>query len=95
MKLGMFVNIAFAGLGGSEQTIPIVPIAAVHNINNMQVVFVATKDANVFELRPIRLGAESNGRVTVLEGLAVGERIVTEGSFLLRAEWLKLHPSGM
>jgi hypothetical protein len=30
----------------------------------------------------------------VLEGLNVGDEIVTEGSFLLRAEWLKQHPAG-
>jgi hypothetical protein len=28
----------------------------------------------------------------VLEGLFVGDRVVTGGSFMLRAEWLKLHP---
>jgi hypothetical protein len=25
--------------------------------------------------------------------LAIGDQIVTEGGFLLRAEWLKLHPT--
>ena len=28
----------------------------------------------------------------VLEGLHVGDKIVTEGSFLLRAEWVKSPP---
>jgi hypothetical protein len=28
-----------------------------------------------------------------LEGVSIGDRIVTEGSFLLRAEWLKSHPT--
>jgi hypothetical protein len=41
----------------------------------------------------VRLGTEANGRYPVLEGISVGDRIVTEGSFLLRAEWLKSHPS--
>jgi cobalt-zinc-cadmium efflux system membrane fusion protein len=94
LKLGMFVNVAFATVGGSEKTVPVVPVSAVQNLGNQQVVFVATNDPNVFSLRPIRLGPESNGRLPVLEGLFVGERIVTEGSFLLRAEWLKLHPGG-
>jgi cobalt-zinc-cadmium efflux system membrane fusion protein len=70
-----------------------VPVAAVQNINNQQVVFVATTDPNVFAMRPVRLGAESNGYFPVMEGLTVGERIVTEGSFMLRAEWLKMHPA--
>jgi len=34
-----------------------------------------------------------NGRYPVLEGLSVGELVITEGSFLLRAEWLKTHPT--
>jgi multidrug efflux pump subunit AcrA (membrane-fusion protein) len=66
----------------------------VQNLNNQQVVFVATGDSNVFTMRPVRIGPESNGFYPVMEGLAVGEHIVTEGSFMLRAEWLKLHPSG-
>jgi multidrug efflux pump subunit AcrA (membrane-fusion protein) len=86
----MYVNVAFATIGGSENTVPVVPAAAVQNINNQQVVFVATNDPNVFRMRPVRVGPEAGGRVPVL----VGERVVTDGSFLLRAEWLKLHPGG-
>ena len=71
---------------------PVVPTSAVQNLNNQQVVFVATNDPTVFAMRPLRLGPETNGRYPVLEGVAVGDHIVTEGSFLLRAEWLKLHP---
>lgn len=89
LKIGMYVNIAFATVGGAESTAPTVPTAAVQNINNQQVVFVATKEPNVFVMRPVRLGPEVKGRYPVLEGLAVGERFVTEGSFLLRAEYLK------
>jgi len=43
-------------------------------------------------MRAIRIGGESNGFYPVLEGLSAGDRIVTDGSFLLRAEWMKLHP---
>ena len=57
-------------------------------------VFVATSDPNVFAMRPLRLGLESNRYYPVLEGLSVGDRVVTEGSFMLRAEWLKAHPGG-
>ncbi|MEO8434618.1 MAG: efflux RND transporter periplasmic adaptor subunit [Pyrinomonadaceae bacterium] len=89
LKIGMYVNVAFATVGGAEATVPTVAKVAVQNINNQQVVFVATKEPNVFVMRPVRLGPEVNGRYPVVEGLAVGERIVTEGSFLLRAEYLK------
>ena len=93
LKIGMYVNVAFATLGGAELTVAVVPANAVQSINNRQVVFVAMSEPNVFAMRPVRLGAEANGRYPILEGVSVGDRIVTEGSFLLRAEWLKVYPS--
>ena len=92
-KIGMYVNVAFATLGVSEKTMPIVPKDAVQTIGNQQVVFATTDKENEFVMRPIRIGAESNGFYPVLEGLLAGDRIITQGSFLLRAEWLKQHPN--
>lgn len=94
LKLGMFVNVAFAALGGAESITPVIPKAAVQNINNQQVVFVESRTPNTYAMRPVKLGLEVNGQYPVLEGLSVGERIVTEGSFLLRAEWLKTGAGG-
>ncbi|MDQ2977494.1 MAG: efflux RND transporter periplasmic adaptor subunit [Acidobacteriota bacterium] len=93
LKIGMYVNVAFGALGDAESSSPTIPVGAVQNIGNQQTVFVATSDPNVFALRAVRLGQESTGYYQVLEGLNVGERIVTEGSFMLRAEWLKSHGS--
>ena len=92
LKIGMYVNVAFGALGLAERTTPVVPKAAAQSIGNQQFVFVATEKPNEFVLRAVRLGTESNGVYPVLEGLNAGERVVTEGSFLLRAEWLKQHP---
>ena len=93
LKIGMYVNVAFAALGGVASTVPVAPVTAVQNVGNQQVVFVAASYPNVFAMRPVRVGPETNGYYPVLEGLSVGDRIVTEGSFMLRAEWLKSHPS--
>ena len=54
---------------------------------------IITEKPNIFGLKSVRLGTESDGQYSVLEGLNVGDKIVTEGSFLLRAEWLKQHPN--
>ncbi|HEX6123960.1 MAG TPA: efflux RND transporter periplasmic adaptor subunit, partial [Pyrinomonadaceae bacterium] len=89
LKLGMYVRVAFGALGNAERTMPVVPVAAVQMIDNQQVVFLATQDPNIFELRPVRVSQESNGRYPVIEGLTVGDRVVTNGSFMLRAEWSK------
>jgi multidrug efflux pump subunit AcrA (membrane-fusion protein) len=76
----------------SIKLITTIPASAVQNLGNQQVVFVAASEPNVFEMRSVRLGAETSGQYQVSEGLNVGEKIVTSGSFLLRAEWLKQHP---
>lgn len=91
LKLGMYVNVAFASMGQSQRTVPVIPTSAVQNIGGKTIVFVATNDPNVFELRPVRLGGEVSGKFPVIEGAQVGDRIVTTGSFMLRAEWLKTH----
>ena len=92
-KIGMYVNLAFGALGVAEKTMPVVPKDAPQTIGNQQFVFAASEKPNEFTLRPIRLGLESNGFYSVLEGLNAGERIVVQGSFMLRAEWLKQHPA--
>lgn len=89
LKIGMFVRVSLSGLQSGERTIPVVPASAVQTIDGRQIVFVATDDPNAFELRPVRLGRETDGRTPVLEGLSQGEKVVTTGSFMLRAEWLK------
>src|SRR5205823_7265389 len=91
-KIGMYVNVAFGALGVAEKTTPVVPKDSVQTIGNQQIVFVASHNPNEFILRAVRLGTESNDFYPVLEGLTAGERVVVQGSFLLRAEWLKQHP---
>ncbi|HMM78846.1 MAG TPA: efflux RND transporter periplasmic adaptor subunit [Pyrinomonadaceae bacterium] len=93
LKIGMYVNVAFGSMGVAERTMPTIPASAVQNMNDKQVVFVATDKPNVFALKSVRLGSEVNGKFIVLEGLNVGDRIVTEGSFLLRADLLKQNPT--
>ena len=93
LKIGMYVNVAFGSGGVAEHTTPTIPSGAVQNMNDKQVVFVATDKPNVFTVKQVRLGKENNGQFTVLEGLNVGDKIVTDGSFLLRAELLKQPPN--
>lgn len=92
LKIGMYVNVAFGSMGNAERTVPMIPVAAVQNMGDKQVVFVVTDKPNVFAVKPVRLGKENNGRFTVFEGLNVGDRIVTDGSFMLRAQMLKQAP---
>jgi RND family efflux transporter MFP subunit len=95
LKLGMFVDVNFGGAAAavSAQTLPAVPRGAIQTIGAKQVVYVATDRPGEFVQREVSAGPEMNGLVTIYSGVRAGERVVTEGSFLLRAESLKLNPS--
>ncbi|MCG3160119.1 MAG: Multidrug resistance protein MdtA [Acidobacteria bacterium] len=93
LKLGMFVDVNFGGAAASEgRAMVSVPSSAVQMIGAKQVIFVVTDKPGVFAQREVSAGAESNGLAPIYAGLEAGERVVTEGSFLLRAESLKLNP---
>lgn len=63
----------------------VVPAAAVVREDNKDHVFVQLDDKR-FQLRRVLLGQESHGYFPVLEGIKIGERIVTEGGFHLNNE---------
>lgn len=92
LKLGMFVDVNFGGVTEPEQAVVSVPSSAVQIIGAKQVVFVVTDKPGVFAQREVKTGTESNGLTPIYAGLEAGEHVVTEGSFLLRAESLKLNP---
>ena len=58
---------------------------AVINSGAKQSVFVA-QGAGSFEVREVETGAQEGNRVEILRGLEPGDRVVTEGTFLLDSE---------
>ena len=83
LRLGMFVTLTFQ-VAGSEKRV-VVPRTAVQAIGDRSVVYIDAGDGRFVE-RVVRLGAGDGATVQVLEGLKGAERIVTAGSFFLRAE---------
>lgn len=71
-------------LGQSQRRL-VVPAAAVVREDNKEYVFVQLDDKR-FQLRRVVLGPETQGYFPVLEGIKIGERIVTEGAFHLNNE---------
>lgn len=70
----------------------VLPQTALQQIEGNWGVFVRTDDRAVF--RPVRKGAELGGEVLVLEGVAPGESVATEGAYLLKSLSLKLAGGG-
>lgn len=86
LKPGMFADVEIATT--ALQDVLTISDKALQTLEDEQIVFVALSDTK-FEKRVIKTGLEQRGRVQVLEGLKEGERVVTEGSFILKSELLK------
>jgi RND family efflux transporter MFP subunit len=70
-----------------------VPDSAVQSIGDRQFVFLPLKDREgSFTVRVVRLGSAASGYYPVLAGLKSGDNVVTEGSFILKAESARQHP---
>jgi RND family efflux transporter MFP subunit len=85
LRLGMYVSMVFAGGGGQRHVV--VPRVAVQSMGGQSVVFLPVAgEEGKFVRRRVKLGPASGDSYVVLEGLRAGDTVVTDGSFLLRAE---------
>jgi len=90
LRIEMYVDVEFTSPSGVG---PVVHEAAVQSIGDRQFVFLPIKNnAGSFQLRQVRLGPGANGHYSVLEGLKVDDEVVTDGSFILKAEAVRQHP---
>ncbi len=90
LRIDMYTDVDFTSPGATG---PVVPEAAVQSIGERRFVFLPVKDNDgSFALRQVRLGSATGGYYSVLEGLKVQDEVVTDGSFILKAEALRQHP---
>ena len=62
----------------------VVPLSALQNFRDWDVVFIRVGDT--YEVRPVELGKRDARQVEVLSGLKVGDAVVTEQSYLIKAD---------
>lgn len=86
LKPGMFADVAITTTVLTN--VLIIPDSALQTDGDQQVVFVSLGNGN-FEKRIVKLGEEQQGNVQILAGLTAGEKVVTDGSFILKSEMLK------
>jgi cobalt-zinc-cadmium efflux system membrane fusion protein len=79
---GMLTEVRFAG---SRDGLSVPVSAVLIKDGHRRVVYLQRADGR-FEVREVRTGRSSGGRVAILEGLSAGERIVVKGALLLDGE---------
>lgn len=68
----------------------VVPDAAVQRMpDGTPVVFVRQSDGLTYDPRPVRVGRSAGGATEIAEGVAAGEVVVTDGSYVLKSELMK------
>jgi Cu(I)/Ag(I) efflux system membrane fusion protein len=83
LRPGMFVQVRFAANAGHD--VLAIPRSAVLDTGMRKFVYVA-KNNGEFEGRQVQLGPASTDYYPVLTGLKEGERIVSQGSFLIDSQ---------
>lgn len=88
LRAGMFAEVGFyTGTNEATGEELVVPSSAVQRTGDKTVVFVPRDDEpGAFEVREIEAGADINGYTKVIEGLELGEKVVTKGSFTLKTQ---------
>lgn len=81
-KPEVFVNVLIHAEMGKMLSIP---VSAVMDSGNFKLVFVDQGEGN-FEPRKIEIGKKADGYIAVKAGLKAGEKVVSNGNFLLDAE---------
>ncbi|WP_295638749.1 efflux RND transporter periplasmic adaptor subunit [Novosphingobium sp.] len=82
LRPGMFAQVS---LGGTANTALLVPSEAVIRTGMRTLVMLATGNGR-YQPAEVRAGREGGGQTEILEGLAVGEKVVASGQFLLDSE---------
>jgi cobalt-zinc-cadmium efflux system membrane fusion protein len=73
---------------GERRKTLMVPTAAAQQVENESVVFVKIEETK-FEKRKVEIGTNSDGWVEVRSGLKEGEKVVTQGAFMLKSHLKK------
>ena len=86
LKPGMFADVEIVTT--VQENVLLISDAAMQTDADNQIVFVAL-DGNKFEKRIVKIGLDQRGLVQILQVVKPGEKVVTDGSFILKSEMLK------
>lgn len=86
LKPEMFARVVLGS--GPPREVLVVPAAAVQQLDGASVVFV-DEGGGRYRAREVAVGAEADGQAEVLDGLVLGDPVVTSGAFLLKSELLR------
>jgi RND family efflux transporter MFP subunit len=91
LRLGMTAKAQI--FSGDGRPAVLVPASAVQDESGTQVVYVQTGGES-FERRIVQTGARDGAHIAIVAGLEAGQRVVSQGGYLIRLSTSKAGPSG-
>lgn len=91
LRLGMSAKVQL--LTGALKDTLLIPASAVQDESGTQVVYVQTGGES-FERRLVQTGPRNGDRIAITAGLEAGQRIVSQGAYLIRLSTSKAGPAG-
>ncbi|MEO7674075.1 MAG: efflux RND transporter periplasmic adaptor subunit [Pyrinomonadaceae bacterium] len=91
LRAGMFTEVGFyTGTNAETGQELVVASDAIQRDGERTIVFVPKEnEAGVFEVREVEVGGEFEGYTAIKSGLALGDKVVTKGSFTLKTQLQK------
>ncbi len=92
LRLGMTAR-AQIFAGGDEKEAVLIPASAVQDESGTQVVYVQSGSES-FTRQIVQTGARDGERIAIVAGLEAGQRVVSQGGYLIRLSTSKAGPAG-
>lgn len=88
LRAGMFTEVGFyAGTNETTGQELVIPSDAIQRTGDKAIVFVPREnEPGAFEVREVEVGGDTEGYTRIINGLKLGEKIVTKGSFTLKTQ---------
>ena len=89
LRPGLFGKISLSPDGDGARRVAAISKSAVQRVDGQALLFVATDEPGVFRPAFVTLGARSQGKVEVRDGVVEGDEVVVSGAFTLKSELLR------
>ena len=86
LRPGLFGTLSISPAGAAAESVPAVAATAVQRLGDSTIVFVPGDEDGEFRAVNVTVGPRTQGVVRIQSGLAVGDRYVSEGAFVLKSE---------
>ncbi|MBU4003612.1 MAG: efflux RND transporter periplasmic adaptor subunit, partial [Gammaproteobacteria bacterium] len=91
LRLGMTAKAQI--FSGGDKPAVLVPAGAVQDESGTQVIYVQTGGES-FERRIVQTGARDGAHIAIVAGIEAGQRVVSQGAYLIRLSTSMAGPSG-